>query len=88
MVVLGLSSTNLQGLCLPSFKTEEVAQSQQRTNNDLMDGGSLHVQSKVLEQHPTMCGAQQAGHGGTFCSQREGGGGEGRLSVIGGTELR
>ena len=53
-----------------------------------MDGGSLHVQSKVLEQHPTMCGAQQAGHGGTLCSQGEGGGGEGKLSVIGGTELR
>ena len=53
-----------------------------------MDGGSLHVRSKVLEQHPTMCGAQQAGHGGTLCSQGEGGGGEGKLSVIGGTELR
>ena len=51
--------TGLQGLCLPSFKTEERAQSQQQRYQLFHKWGSLPVWRKFLELHSTMyCGWQ------------------------------
>ena len=51
--------TGLQGLCLPIFKTEERAQSQQQRHQWFHKWGILPVWRKVLEPHSTMyCGWQ------------------------------
>ena len=54
--IIGLHPAGLQCLYLSSFKTEERAQGQQQTHQWFNGCGSLHVWSKVLEQHPTLCG--------------------------------
>ena len=72
LVIAGLHLTGLQGLCLPSFKTKERARSQQQRHQWFNEWGSLHIWSKVLEQHPTLCSGRQTGHGSSLCSWGEG----------------
>ena len=45
--------------------------------------GSLHVWSKVLEQHPTVCGTWLAGHGSSLRSQ-----GQREVTSYGGIDFR
>ena len=66
--IVGLHPAGLQGLCLPSFKTEERVWSQHQRYQWFNGWGNLHVWSKVLEQHPTMCRTRWAGHGRGLCS--------------------
>ena len=62
----------LQGLRLPSFKTEERARSQLQRHQWFNGRGSLHVWSQVLERHPTVCSRRPAGHGSRLHSRGEG----------------
>ena len=78
----GLPSAGQQALCLPSLETKERAWNQQWRHQWLNGRGSLHVGSKVLARHPTLCGGRWAGHGSSIPSW-----GTGRLSVIGGTDV-
>ena len=50
----GLHPAGLQTQCLSNLKTEKKAQSQQQRHQWFNGWGSLHVWSKVLEQHPTV----------------------------------
>ena len=76
--VVGLHPADLQALCMPSFKNEERARSQQLRHQWFNGWGILHVWSKVVEWHPTVCSAWWAGHGVSLRS-----GGTGRLPVTG-----
>ena len=61
--------SGLQGLCLPSFKTEETAWSQQQRHQWFNGWGSLQVRSKFLERYPTVCSGPWAGRVGRLCSR-------------------
>lgn len=43
------------------LRLKKVSRVSNRANSYLMDRGSLHVRSRVLEQHPTMRGAAVLG---------------------------
>ena len=76
----GQHLTDLQGLCLPSFKTKERAWRQQRSYqwfNGLMDGGAYMSEQGLAETPHRACSTT----GRTW--QQSAPGGKGRLPVIG-----
>lgn len=62
-VSVELHPSGLQGPVLAQLQDG----SQQQRRHWFNGWGSLNVRSKVLEQHPTVCGWWWAGHGGSFC---------------------
>ena len=81
--VVGLHPTDLQALCLRSFKTKKRAQSAIRDINGLMDGGAFTSEARSWSNISPCVAYGMAGHGGTLCSP-----GEGEITSYRGIDVR
>lgn len=74
--LLGCTPQVFRACTCPASRLKKEPSVSNRDISGLMNGGSLHVWSRILEQHPTS--SQLTGHGAVFAPQ--GGGGEGEIA--------